>query len=454
MALPDPPPAAAHANAGQGGADLRFVILGGSVAGFLTAAAAARHGRVLVLERDDLSRRVEEESHAETAKRRAGTPQQAQPHGIVAGGLEAFETLLPGLVAEMESKGGRVMPINGSASRLFMQGGSVTVAGADPRVRYLGISRRLAEQTIRERVLRQFPGRVALHDNVRFTGLTWDEDHTAVTGVELAGREAVPADVVIDCSGRFTRVPDWLSDAGWAPPPKKIVDSKTFVFSYGQDRAPRDWEGYLEFSRGVPDPAFHAALAACEPLTPVAHYATTANVARLWEAAPPPPGLLALGDSVQALNPVFGCVVGWGRARHTLAGATTLEQRRGALRGGGAAWHRRAARVNSQAWDIVCSEDARLPTSVCTDVRPLPAVAAAYIDAIVRLARVDRQTFDAFWRANGMTGPLTAVFHPRIVLKVAFLLIKEALGLAARHPGAAPLASKAQSAGAAAAAEQ
>jgi hypothetical protein len=33
-------------------------------------------------------------------------------------------------------------------------------------------------------------------------------------------------------------------------------------------------------------------------------YGGAFNVQRLWEAVPPPPGLLAIGDCVQALNPV------------------------------------------------------------------------------------------------------------------------------------------------------
>ena len=44
-------------------------------------------------------------------------------------------------------------------------------------------------------------------------------------GLELAGGEVLPADVVIDCSGRFSATPRWLEAAGWGAPPVKKVDA-------------------------------------------------------------------------------------------------------------------------------------------------------------------------------------------------------------------------------------
>lgn len=60
----------------------------------------------------------------------------------------------------------------------------------------------------------------------------------------LRGGEVVPADLVIDASGRFSHLPAWLAEAGWAKPEVQVVDSQicyvsrmvrarpSFVFHY------------------------------------------------------------------------------------------------------------------------------------------------------------------------------------------------------------------------------
>lgn len=42
----------------------------------------------------------------------------------------------------------------------------------------------------------------------------------------LRGGEVVPADLVIDASGRFSHLPAWLAEAGWAKPEVQVVDSQ------------------------------------------------------------------------------------------------------------------------------------------------------------------------------------------------------------------------------------
>jgi hypothetical protein len=80
---------------------LRFAVIGASLAGPFAAAAVSRavheavHEAVLI-ERDRLG---------DTAAPRAGVPQGEQPHVFLLRGLLAAEELLPGLRAELESRG-------------------------------------------------------------------------------------------------------------------------------------------------------------------------------------------------------------------------------------------------------------------------------------------------------------------------------------------------------------
>ena len=44
-------------------------------------------------------------------------------------------------------------------------------------------------------------------------------------GVELESGEVLAADVILDCSGRYSRMPRWLEAAGWEAPAVRRVES-------------------------------------------------------------------------------------------------------------------------------------------------------------------------------------------------------------------------------------
>ena len=73
------------------------VVLGGSVAGLLAARVLAeRFATVVVVERDRLPNGPEP---------RRGVPQGKHIHGLLAGGQQAIEQLLPGLTKELAADG-------------------------------------------------------------------------------------------------------------------------------------------------------------------------------------------------------------------------------------------------------------------------------------------------------------------------------------------------------------
>ena len=73
------------------------VVLGGSLAGLLTARVLAeRFSTVVVVERDRLP---------DVPASRRGVPQAKHIHGLLAGGQRAMEQLLPGLTQELAAAG-------------------------------------------------------------------------------------------------------------------------------------------------------------------------------------------------------------------------------------------------------------------------------------------------------------------------------------------------------------
>ena len=106
---------------------LQAVVIGGSISGLLAARTVSRFADVVIIEKDDVhDTGVRQESFKEvgdchaltgvkrqathyltiaaslqTASRRPGVPQTIQPHQLIAGAVEAIETLLPGFRMEV-----------------------------------------------------------------------------------------------------------------------------------------------------------------------------------------------------------------------------------------------------------------------------------------------------------------------------------------------------------------
>jgi 2-polyprenyl-6-methoxyphenol hydroxylase-like FAD-dependent oxidoreductase len=104
-------------------------------------------------------------------------------------------------------------------------------------------TRGLIEGTARK-LLERNP-KVTVRYGARADGLAFSADKddggrpAAVEGVTLAGGGGVVgADLVVDCSGRNSRVADWLGAAGWEAPPVSVVDAGVgYVSRWGEMRA-------------------------------------------------------------------------------------------------------------------------------------------------------------------------------------------------------------------------
>eukprot|EP00887_Chlorella_sp_A99_P003309 scaffold9.g3309.t1 len=441
-----------------------------------------------------------------TARRRGGVPQQIQPHVLVGGGCAAAEALLPGFRVALLARG--AVPIDDLAAQvlLFVAGARCSVASSpDADIRILCATRRLIEQTMRQLVLERCGGTLELRDGTKVAGLAWDEAKREVVGVELASGEVVAADLVADCkivySCAWFRRPagQGLEEAAFGGKRAGLVKARpvaprggaafpaedglwqVFLYGYDGDRAAPGREGMLEFAATLPDPSIHDAIAKCEMLTPVMHFASTANIAHGYHAVPLPPGLLLIGDCVQALDPIYGqgMSVAAQSARElcaamgeAVAGAKTAAAQREALRAMGPAWQARLAKLIAQArgearstylpalafllgWAITSAEDMRFPHSVGKGVSRPPALLTAYFDAVQRLVLTDRQAsgcargggvggqvYSDFWGASMLVRPLSNLKSLRVLLKVLWLVAREALGLAPRAaPAGLPPAS-------------
>ncbi|MBB5874427.1 2-polyprenyl-6-methoxyphenol hydroxylase-like FAD-dependent oxidoreductase [Allocatelliglobosispora scoriae] len=428
------------------------VVIGASIAGLLAARVLSeRFEQVTVVERDELPAEPQG---------RGGVPQAKHFHQLLSRGQQVMEELLPGLGADVVSRGGQLVDTTEALRWL-------TPAGWAPRYRsginVLGVSRDLLEWAIRQRVAAL--DRVRVLDRTETVGLVLD-DTREVRGVTLRRRgsgaepEELRADLVVDASGRGSKVIGWLGEAGYDAPDETIVDvgmgyaSRFYripdgfaedwkaiyvqaappthprsgimieveggrwlvsVNGVGADAPPTDDAGFLAYLRGLRDPALYEALRDAEPASPVAGFRHTGNrLRKVHQVDRWPTRLIVLGDALCSFNPVYGQGM-------TVASLQSLILRRLLADGFPAdlakRFQRETARLVAGAFTMATGEDYRF--GAIDGVTPGAGTRFMhwYFDRITALKVHDRAVNDRFVRVLHMLDGPQVLFHPGVVAK-------------------------------------
>ena len=432
----------------------QVVIIGGSLAGLFAAAACAAAGTTAtIVERDTLP--------AVPASRK-GVPQDRQAHVLLHRGLIAAEELLPGLQADLIRHGGAKFN-TGNMPWLGEYGWLPTWI---PSYDFITTTRPLLEHVVRQRV-RALSG-VTIHDGVRVSELrrsggSWRMD---------CGDSAVlEADLVIDASGRSSRLPQWLNALGISVPDPRTVDAQlgyacrvyrsrgplpistgimvaatpesgagglalpvegghwlVIATGYGDHRPSRGVSEFDQFLADLRDPAVADLVRILEPVSEVAVYRQTGNRRqRYGEFRHWPDGLIAVGDAYCTFNPAFGQGITVAAAqallvRDALASSDALAARR---------LQRRIGAVADLPWSVVTSDDLRYPSS--TGRQSLgQRLLGGWMAELGRLAaHGDRGAYRAFARVYHLMGSPLLLFHPALFASAARSLLRE-------RPTAAP----------------
>jgi 2-polyprenyl-6-methoxyphenol hydroxylase-like FAD-dependent oxidoreductase len=368
------------------------VIVGASLAGAFAAAAARGAGRsVTVLERDVLP--------TTGPAPRSGVPQGRQPHVFLYRGLLAVEQLLPGFRAEMLEAGAVAL----DTGDLAWLGEFGWAPSGSRQFEVFSASRPLFEHLVLGRV-RAMPG-VQVRDGIRVESVRRGGPGDPPWVVDLDDGSFEAADLVVDASGRASRLPLWLSAAGVGPARTSEVDARigystreyavesdqvkpagivlqqtprtlaggmalpvegdrwlVLAIGSGDRRPPRDSEGFCDFLDGLSDSALSEVIGNAQPLGDVAVHRQTANRRHHYERVRDwPSGLLVMGDALCAFNPVYGQGI-------TVAACEALLLRRalgrGLRPGDEQRLLRRFCKVAALPWAIATGEDLRYPT--CT----------------------------------------------------------------------------------------
>ncbi len=436
------------------------LVVGGSVAGLVAAAALSPHfARVTLVERD---------RYPDTPEPRKGTPQARHVHVLLKHGEHAIESFFPGLFAQLVADGGQRVD-NARDARWHYFG--AWKARFDSGIEMVSQSRPLLEWRLRWQLGQRTNVEVVEGD---VSGLAADATGR-ICGVRLRRRgigespvETVAAGLVVDASGRGSRLPRWLGEHGLASPPESEVrvdvgyatrfyrrtevardwtallchprppDTRcgvllpvedgrwmlTLVGWYG-DHPPGDDAGFLAFTASLATPALHEAVRDAEPLSPIALHRFPSNLRRHYERVPDlPDGVIALGDAACSFNPVYaqGMATGALGARELDACLREQRARRGAgnLAGFSRRFQRALARVTDQPWLLAITEDLRSPKAEGARPAWMP-LACWYTERVHELTWSDPFTAKRFLEVMHLLRPPRALLHPAILARAVTL---------------------------------
>jgi 2-polyprenyl-6-methoxyphenol hydroxylase-like FAD-dependent oxidoreductase len=420
------------------------LVVGAGIGGLVTARVLAdRYERVLVVDRDELP---------DDASPRRAVPQGNHGHILLAAGLAAMGRLFPGLDAELTGAGALALDVGAGLTvhRFGMRWPPLPTG-----LEIISMSRPLLELALRRRVA-ALP-QVTIRDRTAVGGLLGADGR--VTGARV-GDEDVPADLVVDCTGRGGRSDRWLAALGYPAPsvttvtvdvayatrfyrrpagrsgggvfvlptaPRQTrvglmlpVEGDRWLVSLGgwhTEHAPGDPESFARHARGLPDAGIAAVVDGGEPLTDIVTYRFPSSRRRRFERLRRlPAGYVASADAICSFNPVYGQGMTCATQEAEALGAA-LDRHGSPTAGMARDFYRAAATIIATPWLFAAGGDFEYPQ---TRGRRPPGIRLLnrYSRRVQRAAVSSTEVRRTFAAVQHLIAPPAALFTPAMVAKV------------------------------------
>jgi 2-polyprenyl-6-methoxyphenol hydroxylase-like FAD-dependent oxidoreductase len=426
------------------------IVLGGSFAGLMTAKVLSSHyQQVTVVEKDKVHHCPES---------RKGQSHTRHLHGLLPTALHILSTYFPGLIEEIHDHGGVVNDF-GTSMNWYTHGGfKKNVFLGIPGV---SLSRPLLEYLVRERVL-SVPN-IMLIDNTTVKDYLYQPDQQKISGVIVEGKEGmlpgnIEADLVVDCSGRGSRTPQWLKEMGYGEVPVdevKInvtyttrlyqrdpddfrsrtwmactpeapaerrngavfpIEGNRWIISVGGwhgEKAATEEDEFLDFLKTLPNPNIYDIASTCQPISDIIQYRYPISIKKNYEKMRRfPLGLLILGDAISSFNPVYGqgmASVGLQAVELDKLMGQNVDERRLAK-----TYFKRIVKIKNKLWEMSTGEDFRFAETAGT--RPFAInLINKYVSLVHRATNRDEKVCKAFLKVMGLIAPSLILFSPSIL---------------------------------------
>ena len=435
------------------------VVIGGSIAGIAAAKVLLESfDRVVVLEKDG--------SH----RRREGRPGAAQGwhlHHLLTAGQIELERIFPGIVDDMVREGAFKVDM---AAQYRIRLGGTWKKPATSDIQIVCAGRPLLEWCVRRRL--DGEQRISFRYESEVADLVFERGGESVVGVAVAcdggGIDVVPAEFVVDASGKNTPVPQILERIGiGAPeveqdiincfystmqhrvPPERQWQDKvmeicyayrpyedTYAAQYYTDSSrtilstslvayncyspPRTAREFREFADRMPSPVVGQNIDGLEPASQIYNFRYP-NMLRLRyeKKRNLPRALLAVGDAYTSADPVsgLGMTLALKEVREMQllltkydAGHADLPRR----------YYRSISRMADTAWFVIREQNLRF--GWIKDVekkRPFYFRALTwYMDRVIELVHDDLDTYREFLAVVHLVKPPSALMRPSVLGRV------------------------------------
>jgi hypothetical protein len=280
-------------------------------------------------------------------------------------------------------------------------------------------------------------------------------------------QEEVPAEMVVDASGRGSQAPQWLLSLGYPRVEESVVnvnvgyasciyrhldqtylDQKALIIyptppyskragyifpieggrwmvtlaGWLRDYPPGDERGFLDYARSLPVPNLYRAIKEAEPLTPIVTHRFPSNRRRRFERMPRfPDGFVVLGDAACSFNPIYGQGMTTAALDAHILNKYLDEYLRAHrdLQGFADRFRKRVAKAARVPWLLATGEDFRYPE---TDGHRPPGMRLLnwYSGRVHELSGSHPLTTLRFYEVLHMLKSPTALFEPRVLFAVLF----------------------------------
>lgn len=422
------------------------VVVGAGIAGLLaTRVLRDAFEGVTIIERNPTT-------GADAPHVRRGVPQGAHLHGLLDGGRRIIEDLHPGFSDELVAAGAPSgEPLRDT--RWYLHGRRLHPAATG--MRSVLATRPLLESVLRARTA-ALPG-VTFAPPAAAAGLLPGPDG-GIGGLRVRRKDgadlSVRADLVVDASGRGSRLPAWMSALGHAAPGEDTVDVdlgyatrlyrrepghlggdlgvtiSTVPRSRGGgavaveddrwmvtlagilgDAPPAEGPGFTQWATTLPVPDIGELVARARPLGEPVPFRFRGSRWRRFDRLPAPPtGVVAIGDALCSVNPLYAQGMSLAAQlvlvlRDRLAKPGPLDTR---------AFYRATVPLCRRVWQIATRHDLALPG--VGGARPLPArLTDAYVRRVQLAAHRDPVVSRAFLRVANLVDAPARLLAPAVV---------------------------------------